>query len=433
MDIKKQAIQDLIATHDKTRLVKLREYYEGNHDILQRSFKDKTKPNNRLINDYPGEIVDTAVGYFIGIPIAYKSDDSSYLKEVNRIRIENNEELHNEALVTEMCVGGRAYELIYIDEEGEIRFIRIPFTEMITVNNGSRQEDIELAVRYYPVAINGDDATRVEVYDSEYITYYILAENELVLDDTEEVNPFPHYFKDVPVVEYKNNKQAQGDFEKVLTLIDEYNRHLSDVANEHEYFRNAYLMIKNMGGTDSEDIQEMREMGAFKVEGDGDVKFLIKEINDDATEHHFDRLDDNIHKFSKTPDLTDESFGGNLSGVAIKYKILELETKCITKERHMTAGLRRRWRLITNILNLKGNNFNYHDLRFEFRRNLPSNIQEESDIAQKLKGIVSDETLFGMMSFIEDPQAEIDRIREEREDDIAPSNYSFSEDVDGGE
>jgi hypothetical protein len=61
----------------------------------------------------------------------------------------------------------------------------------------------------------------------------------------------------------------------------------------------------------------------------------------------------------------------------------------------------------TNIFNLQGNNF-------EFERNLPSNIQEEADTATKLHGRISDETLFGLLSFIDDPQAEMERIRKEQ-------------------
>lgn len=417
MDTVKEAVVDLIHSHDINRLQRLIDYYEGKHDILKRS-GDPDKPNNKLVNDYPGEIVDTATGYFIGIPIAYKSDNEKYLEEINRIRIENNEELHNEALVTDMCITGRAYELLYLAEVGDEvhpRFMRVPATEVIPVYDGSIQNSMQMALRYYPIKINGQDATKVEIYDEEKVIYYLLQFDRLTLDPNEAENPYYHYFGDVPVVEYKNNKSGIGDFEKVITLIDEYNRHISDVANEHEYFRNAYLMLRNLSDTTSEDLKEIKKLGAFKVDDDGDVKFITKDLNDEAVEHHFERLDKNIHKFSRTPDLTDENFGGNLSGVAIKYKILELETKCISKERHMLAGLRQRWKLITNILNLKGNDYDYHDLRFEFRRNLPSNIQEEADTATKLKGRISDETLFGMLSFIDDPQAEIERIKKEQQ------------------
>ena len=413
MDTVKEAILDLIEDHDRKRLQKLQDYYDGKHDILKRP-GEPSKPNNRIVNDFPGEIVDTAVGYFIGIPVAYKSDDDAFLEEVNRIRFINDEELHNERLVVSMCTQGRSYELLYIDENSEPRFMWVPATEMILVYDGSAVDQVQYALRYYPIIINGMPATKIELYDAAKVVYYILERNVLRLDDSEPQNPRPHYFGDVPVVEYRNNEAGMGDFEKVTTLVDEYNRHMSDVANEHEYFRNAYLLLRNLSGTDSEDLEAVKHSGAFLVDEDGDVKFITKDINDDAVEHHYERLDENIHKFSKTPDLTDESFGGNLSGVAIKYKILELETKCISKERRMLAGLRRRWTLISNILNIKGHSFEPDTLRYEFRRNLPSNIQEEADAVNSLHGRISDETLFGMLSFVDDPQAEMERIKEER-------------------
>lgn len=427
-----RAIRDIIAAHavERAKAQRMWDYYEGRHDILNRTVDDPTKPNNRLVNDFPGEIVDTAVGYFIGNPIAYASDDADLLNEVNAIRLRNNEELHNERLVREMCVTGCAYELLYIDEDAQVRWMRIPATEMAVVYDGSRTDVIAYALRYYPVLIDGRQVTKCELYDSKQVTYYLLDGGALLLDDSEPVNPRPHPFGDVPVVVYPNGDSRQGDFEKVVTLVDDYDLRVSDDSNELAYFRNAYLYLKGMMGTNPEDIAAARQSGAFLLPEDGEAGFLVKQINDAFVQHHYERLERNIHRFSKTPDLADEAFAGNLSGVAIKYKLFELETKCISKERCMSASLRRRWQLVNAVLTVKGNAFDISQLRWEFKRNVPVNKAEEAALAVQLKGIVSDETIISQLSFIDDPKAELERLKAEREASLA--DYGFSQRTDTG-
>jgi SPP1 family phage portal protein len=43
--------------------------------------------------------------------------------------------------------------------------------------------------------------------------------------------------------EFENNKEKQGDFEKVESLIDAYDKIISDGVSEIEAFRMAYLVL----------------------------------------------------------------------------------------------------------------------------------------------------------------------------------------------
>ena len=60
---------------------------------------------------------------------------------------------------------------------------------------------------------------------------------------------------------------------------------------------------------------------------DGHVGFITKDTSGTQTQQHLDRLEDNIYRFSKTPNLNDESFG-TASGVALKFRLTGLESKC---------------------------------------------------------------------------------------------------------
>ena len=155
-----------------------------------------------------------------------------------------------------------------------------------------------------------------------------------------------HIFGRIPIITVYNNEEQMSDLEKIETLVNDYDKVLSDVSNEFEAFRNAYLMLKNMvAGNDS--IQKLKDEGIVEVMENGDMKFITKEIQTEALENHLNRLEKNIHKFSAVPDLGDENFAGNLSGVAIRFKLFGLETKCIIKERKMEKAIKELVRVLS--------------------------------------------------------------------------------------
>lgn len=224
----------------------------------------------------------------------------------------------------------------------------------------------------------------------------------------------PHYFGLVPVVEYKNNEQEVGDFETVIPLIDAYDKLESDSLNDFEYFTDAYLVLSGVSA-DSDDIKQMKENRVLLLDEDSSASWLIKNGNDTNIQNIKDRVQTDIHKFAKVPDLSDESFSGNTSGIAIKYKLYGTETIISTKERKFQKGLQRRIELLFNILALKGMNYDWRSIDINFTRNLPSNINEVADIVQKLAGTVSRETLLAQIPCVTNITAEIERIKEENE------------------
>lgn len=110
------------------------------------------------------------------------------------------------------------------------------------------------------------------------------------------------------------------------------------------------------------------------------MSYLTKDINDAIIENHLDRLEENILRFAKSINFSDESFGGNITGVAMKFKLIALENKCITIERKMTAALRYQYKLIFSAwaTKNKAKAEDYLKVWFGFKRNLPANVLEEA-------------------------------------------------------
>ena len=157
-----------------------------------------------------------------------------------------------------------------------------------------------------------------------------------------------------------------------------------------------------------------KEKGAIILEDGGDVDWLLKTIDDTALENYKNRLREDIHTGANVPHMCDESFGGNLSGVAISYKLWGLEQICSIKERKFKKGLQRRIELITNILNIMGHNYDYRDIVPKFRRNRPQNDMETAQIVTMLANDLSRETRLQLMPGVENVQDELRKLEEEK-------------------
>lgn len=394
------------------RYRKLFDYYIGKHDILNRVLQDSDKPNNKIVTDYPGIIIDTVLGYLITKPVSYLSKDANekYLKELNQVFLYNDEEDENAEVVKGFSIFGKSYELMWIDKKGNIRFKDYSPLEMAVVKD--RNDNIQFALRYWTIIEDKKEKIKVELYDDSGIHYYYSNDSEdFIYEDSTQ-----HFFGEVPVIIYKNNDEEIGDFEKFIPLIDGIDKLLSDSANELEYWVNAYMYLVGYDGTTTDDALKMKQNGILLLQDKGEAGFLTKEVNNQFQQNFFETVDKLIHNQTATPKLTSEEFSSNLSGTAIGFKLFGLEAKSSVKERKMLKGLRKRIRLITEILNKKSNNnYSYTNISIQFSRNLPQNESEITDEMTKLNGMVDLETLLSWHPRIQEPRQVIGKLKKEQD------------------
>lgn len=390
---------------------KLDDYYKGDNEILKRKEKRDSKPNNKLAHGYPSYIVDMHHGYFIGNPVVYTSEHEKTMENLQDVLDYNDEQDENTELAKMASIKGKGYEVVYMDEESKIRFDEIPPEEMIIVWDVKMNPQINFAIRYfiYRDLLSGQKITKIEVYTKDKVLCYDLSDDGLVETEVKD-----HRFKQVPIVEYLNNSEAMGDFERVITLIDAYDKANSDTANDFEEFTDAMLCLVNLNATDDEDIEKLRKDKILLLDEEGQAYWLIKEINDAALENYKDRLNSDIHKFSKTPDMSDEQFSSNASGIAMAYKLLAMEQVATGKERKFKRALQKRLELILEIIGILGDKGDYRDIQMAFSRNSPVNIKEEVETAVMLRGFTSDSTALGQLPMVDNPEVELGKIEAER-------------------
>lgn len=423
-------IIDVHKTNELPRLMKLERYYENQNDIMRRVMNDSTKPNNKVANSYPSYITDTLVGYFIGEPITYNCENKELLKQLNNVLEYNDEADENSELAKDASIYGVAYEELYVSEEDKmLRFKRLDPKEVIPIYDKSIEENLLCVLRYYSdfdYAANKEYLI-VEVIDAEKVTRLKIGEGALYAqisnsNDFELLEQYPHYFGMVPVAIYENNESRTGDFEKVISLIDAYDKMESDSLNDFEYFTDCYLALYGFTA-DSDDIQEMKEKRVLLMDEGTSAEWLVKNTNDQNIENMKSRLDADIHKFSKCPNLADKEFSSNASGVAIKFKLLGTENLISIKERKFKKGLQQRLELMSMINNLLGSDFDWRSIEIVFTRNIPSNDADIATLVNQLKDLVSDETLLAQIPFVDDVEAELQRVKDQKQENMEMSPF----------
>ena len=412
-----EVIQRVVQAHKMyqvPRLKKLYDYYVGkNQEILKRSFADASKPNNKITNSFSRLITEQITSMFLSIPVKYTSDNKEALLQLQVINEMNQEKHHTFILAKNASIYGASYEVLYMDERAEVRYAVLPSTEVIPVYTAGLGNDTLIgAVRYYTIESLLDstlDIDVIEIYDAYSIKTYNGTNGVIKL-----VKEVPHYFREVPINVYQANDDQLGDSEGVLTLIDAYDSALSNTANTFDFFADSYLVLTNAMDTEPEEFSRMSQERILLLPENGTAEFLNKQTDANSLADYMNRLKENVFKFSYIVDLDNATFGNDVSGVALKYRLQMLEGVCASRERLFTQAINRRNQMIFNILGVKGKFYDVNDINLIFTRNVPASLSEESTIAQQLTGIVSKRTILEMLSCVDDVQGELERIDSEQ-------------------
>jgi len=398
---------------DTILLNKFKSYYDGKQDILNKYFEDTTKPCNKIITNYCYDIVTNYAGYIIGIPTTYKSDAD--ITTITNVLNYNDKEQQDTELTKQLLIYGHAYELHYIDSDGQCRYKIIPPTDMFCIHDDTIDHEILYAIRLYSVDNCANSTITkdyyVQVYDSKNITTYKTNEQ---YSSFELVSEEQHYYKQVPVIEYTTDDDT-SIFSNIMTLQDAYNTLQSAEVDDFEAFCDAYLVITGMDA-DPEDISDMKKNRVILLDEGATASYLTKAISDTQIENILKKINDNIHKISKSPDFSDEKLLAQ-SGIAMRYKLIGFENQSANIVNHLTKGMRKRIELISTILNLTSESDTeiWRDIDIVFTRNLPENLLESAQIVSMLNGTVSNETLLTLLPFVSDPQAEAEKVKKEKD------------------
>lgn len=424
-----EILNKLIMRHmsERERLVTLKNYYMGEHRIKDRKKVSDGTSNNRLVCNHAKYIVDMIKSYLVGNPVSYACSEGYDIEAVKNCYLTQDIAHTDCELEKQMSIYGRSYEMIFSDEKSEPKSVCLSPMNTFVVYGTSVVKIPLFGVHYYKrFDINGS-VTGVCCIACDKDAVYTFENDSDNFANMKSVKTEKHYFGDVPILEYINNEEKQGDFEQLISLIDAYNILQSDRVNDKEQFVESFLFLTGID-IDSTQAKKLREERILMGYDGAEAKYLSKSLSESDINVLRDNLKQDIHRFSMVPDLSDESFGNNLSGVAIKYKLMGFEQHVRNKERYFSKTLKKRFELYNAFLTTRGS-MEYvpvHRVDIVFTRNLPVNELEVSKMINNLNGIATAETLLSQLSFVSDPKEEAALASKERAEKTAEESKGES-------
>lgn len=414
----------------RPKLIKLGQYYDGRNKVIKKNAV-KGRPNYSINANLAKYITDVQTCYFCGQSITYDYADSekgNKLKEILEPIFTNNyEDEENFKLASDASCYGAAYEIVMVDPSVEIsagmaqrlKFAKLDSeTTFMVVDNTPLQNPI-CAVYMFEKQVS-PDAKPSEwwgyVYTKDEIKKFKWSGSAATIVETQD-----HQFNDIQVIEFSNSADQKGDYEPITDLLDAINLAISNNTDDLQSIANAILAIYGASGTDEKTIKTINDTKTAKLPNGAKMEYVVKNLNVESIKNHIDTLLKMIYQISQTPDLSNDDFGGNQSGVAMEFKLWGLEQSRAQKVRNFQKALIKRINLIIGMMNLSnGTDFDLMQaINIVFYKNLPKSDSNIYEMVAKLSGIVSDKTLFGQIPFIKDAENELKQKQEEDKEKAA--------------
>ena len=400
-----------------TRYDKLWNAYNNDYPIYHAPENPEWLADNRASVNFARVIVDTFEGFFLGYPVKVESADETVDEYVKELDAYTDADDINAELSNIVSIFGRGYRIVFVDEMGDVGTAYVDPREGFGIYNQSIIPKMMYFVRtYFKYDENNKKIRCGSISDDVSVRYFHLEGNGIVWDEE-----FAHGFDGVPAIEFIQNRARRGIFEDVLPLIDFVNTTLSDKMNDIASL--AQNIVKIIGPKfDTNALRNLRKYHILNIEtrdaASAIAEYLTPPNGDSSQEHLLDRLERLIYTVAMICDITNDSFTA-ASGVAIRWKMFPMINLAASKWRKFEHGLKVYYKLVCSNPVCPLAEDDWTKLSFIHVLNFPANVTEEATVAGQLSGITSRETQLKMLSFVDDPEEEMKRIRKEEAEDMS--------------
>lgn len=412
-------LQKYIAQHDNAvnnRYVKFWNAYACRAKILDTSLipkKAMNKPDYRIAVNYPRYIVDTFNGFACGISPTASSEDDTVNDYINTIWDANDLDDVNSELHRLKCIFGESYQIVYVDEYGEIATVASDPLESFPVYDNSIRPRLRYFVRTY---YDEDNKRHGSISDDTNVYYF---DFDAGIHFTE---IHPHGFDGVPAIVYTMNKARIGLIEPVLDMCNAYDKAISEKMDDVDSFADAIMKVLGTMLTEDQ-INDLRDKRIINIGGrDGSqviVDFMQRPSGDATQEHLLERLEKLIFTIAMVCNVSDNNFATS-SGIALRMKMSPMQNLAAGDWRLDQSSMKAFWRLVfSNPVNVISPDA-WQTMEFKHYLNYPDDVESAADVAVKLSDVVSKRTQLGILptSIVPDVDAELEKINAETEEAI---------------
>lgn len=427
-------------------------YYDGDHDVIHRKRtmigEDgklevvENLPNNRIVDNQYAKMVNQKANYLFGKPFTLNGDNEQYIELLKKVfdkKFMRTLKSAGKAAYN----GGIAWLYPYYNDRGEFAFRLFPAYEILPFWKDSEHTELDFFIRLY-VSVGYDGTQRkyiekVELYDLTGVHLFILDDSKLIPDVVNnDTADFPHVtmtdaagnvqmfnWQRVPLIPLKANEQETPLIKRVKSLQDGINVMLSDFENNmQEDARNTILVLKNYDGTNLGEFRKnLATFGAVKVRYDGDTKGGVETLEITVNADNYKVI---VEIFKKALienamgyDAKDDRLSGNPNQMNIQSMYSDIDTDANDTESEAQATMDDiLWFVNCHLANSGMGDFEGQEDGVDviFNRDMLMNESEIIDNCTKSQGLISDETIIANHPWVDDPQAEMERLKKQKEE-----------------
>ena len=377
---------------------RLYDYYRGEQSV-DKGETVRGRPDNRLRAPFPRYITEVHTGYFLGLPPTVAYGGAAGARYAALSRELDLPHLYFD-LGRDLSICGAGFALVWA-ERGGVKVCRCDPCGCFAIRSGDAGAPLLAAVRLFA---SGRGETRGVLYTAERLVPFVWDGTGVTLGAAEE-----NLLHTIPLLPFYNNCQGVGDFAMVTGLVDAYNVLLSGALDDMQSVANAFLALYGMQGTTQRDIEQANRSRILSLSEGGRAEFVVKNLNHEALGQLEVNLRRSILQLSMTPDLCDEHFAGNSSGVALQYKLWGIEQVRAAKERTFTDGLRALLAVLTEGERLLGRSVDLTGGEVTYYKNLPQDNAALAETLISLSPLLSRQTILENLPWVADAQEELRR------------------------
>ena len=429
---------------------KAKAYYRNETDImfplLKEKQEEKEKPlrnaDNRIPFNFHGLLVNQKASYMFTAPPLFDLGEKAANKTLMKFLGDKYAKICKDLCIEDSnCTVGWLH--IWKDNKGLWKYAVVPAEQVIPVWSNSLEKELLGVFRSYQNIDDetGDAYTIYEYWnEAECAAYRLKTGDELdqllpyqmfMVDPMlcEYTDTYQHGVGEVPFFPFFNNNIDTDDLKNIKPLIDVYCKVFSGFVNDLEDIQEVIFVLTNYGGTDlGQFLRDLKDYKAIQIESDGagdhsGVSTLTIELPVEAREKLLEITRKCIFEQGMGIDPDPQNFG-NSSGVALQFLYSLLEQKAGLQETEFKLAF---GSFIRCVCRLQGIPIKDDTIVQTWTRTSVKNDQELSQIAFQSKGIVSDETIVAHHPWVEDPEKEMELLKEQEENGMSEISDMFPE------
>ena len=373
-----------VHTSNRDEIEYLEKYRKGEQPIWGKEKEVRPEINNVVVENRADEIVSFKTGYQVGEPLQYVclntdktvSDD---FRLFNRYVLDTGKAAEDISLFESVFTSGIGYRMILpskkmfnVSESPFVVYTLDAKDTFIVRYNGLGKPAI-MGVHY--ITRRDEAGTGTNVYGCYTDNMFFKVEGDKVVEAK------PHILGDIPIIGYPHSNTMLGAFEIVIPMLDAINNVASNRLDAIEQFVQALMVFKDVQLKEGEHA-ELRESGAIEVTGNGDVKYLVQELNQMQTQTLVDYMYQTVLTICGMPNRNGGSSTSDTGSAVIMrdgWEAAEARAKLIEpifkKQERQFIHIAVR---ITNAL--RGTNLSGCDIDTRFTRRNYENITEKAQV-----------------------------------------------------